>query len=168
MSSYIEGLARLMASSKLRRCSPDLSEPPLGEALVGARGPARCERAHGDSCAFDFTAAGEAFTAAASEKLPFERAVDDAEFAWRWLFPLDSDICVLSLSMLVANLFAISYVLGVLDRPRLNSARRMLRRFVASFEPTELDSPALEDIVHYLLQLGCAAYAAPMSPVSDS
>jgi len=86
-------------------------------------------------------------------------APDDAPFAWRLLLPLDSDVFVLSTAMLLLNLLVASHVLSAYFPERLEPLKRALRRFVVFLEPTELDTPAFEDCVHYLLQLGCAAYA---------
>jgi len=62
--------------------------------------------------------------------------------------------------VLLLNVAGAVYLLGAANRPMLARLERATRRFVAALQPTELvDSPAVEDLVHGVLQLGCAAYA---------
>ena len=83
----------------------------------------------------------------------------DGNFEWRWLLPIDGDVLVLSALMLGLNLMGLAYVLGAYQRPLLLRAEQGLRRFLAALEPADIEAPMLEDLVHYVLQLGCAAYA---------
>lgn len=84
------------------------------------------------------------------------------EITWRWLFPLDGDVLLLSLCVLVWNACMIHHLLSTpRHRPLLVHLARRLRKFCAAIDPISFLLPTdatAEDIVHGLLQLGCAAY----------
>ena len=84
-------------------------------------------------------------------------------FTWRMLFPLDADVLVLATTMLFLNLLLGSWLLKDIARAygrrgELTAITQRIRRFFASFQPTEVLLMGGDDLAQCVLQIGCAAY----------
>jgi len=156
--SLIEGrdLTRVISTVQLRQCSPPA-------ALRGWS----CEPddAGGTTCTFDARAFEQSISPQEQHSLRSDsEGAGGSSFAWRWLFPLDADVLVLSVSVLLLNMLIGSWLLREVGhaygRPAVyTSVARRIGRFMASFQPTEVLLLGVEDLVHCVLQIGCAAYA---------